>query len=74
MVLNYAFGWPFLLIVESIAIYSKDPSLGMIGAVGYGISWVFLGIALWLAGPGVVEWSKHKYAQWRGRPVGDETT
>ena len=74
LVLNYAFGWPFLLIVESLALYFKDPSLGMLGAIGYGISWVFLGIALWLAGPGVVEWSKRQYGRWRGNPNGEEIT
>ena len=74
LVLNYVLGWPFLLIVESLALYFKNPSLGMLGAVGYGISWVFLGIALLLAGPGVIEWSKHQYARWRGNPTGEETT
>ncbi len=65
LVLNYLFGWPFLLIIESAAIYYEDPSLGIIGAVGYGISWALLGIAVWLAGPGILEYVKQKFAKYK---------
>ena len=65
LVLSYVFGWPFLLLIEALALYWENSLLGMIGAVIYAISWVFLGVAVSLSGPGVVEFARSKLTQWK---------
>ena len=49
--LSYVLGWPFLIAVESIALYQQRPDLAFLGPVVYGVSWLLLGIGLWLGGP-----------------------
>ena len=65
LVLSYVFGWPFLLLIEALALYLENSLLGVIGAVIYSMSWVFLGIAVLLSGPGVVEFARSKLTQWK---------
>ena len=61
LVLNYLFGWPFLVVVEALALYLESPERAILGPVVYGISWALLGVGLWLAGPEAVTYLKHHY-------------
>lgn len=61
LVLNYLFGWPFLVVVEALALYFESPDLAILGPIVYGLSWALLGVGLWLAGPEAVTYLKHHY-------------
>ena len=67
LVLSYVFGWPFLLLIETIALYYQSSTLGIIGAIIYIVSWGLLGIAVLLAGPDVVVFVKQKNINWRDK-------
>ncbi len=67
LVLNYLLGWPTLLAIESAAAVSQSKSLALLGAVVYGLSWILLGLGLWLAGPQSVAWTKSIVQRWWGR-------
>ena len=66
IILNYVFGWPLLVGMESLAAYLKNSSLAVAGIVIYGISWILLGLGVWLAGPEVITYAKKEMGDKRG--------
>jgi hypothetical protein len=70
-VLSYLFGWPFLLIVDSVALARQDADLAIVGTGIYAVSWVLLGLSIWLAGRDTIEYFKRKFRDWRGRSNDD---
>ena len=74
LVLSYVFGWPFLLVVESVALAQQSEALAIFGTIVYVISWGLLGLSIWLAGPDTVTGFRAALRRWfrRRSPASEE--